>query len=363
MKSPSRAGALASTADPGERRPDDVLAQDVLELDGLRRRRDVVGGQLGQDRVLIEDVVELALEQAQLRLGQAEPGEMGDVLDVRAGERGHAPDDSRRARRDRASRYDRTMQLPTIRVMTAADVDRTADAMLREGWGDRRVKMRFVVDHPQCAPLIAEADGAIVGTGVATINGPVAWIGTIWVEPAWRRRGLGRALTMATMEAAEVAGCRTFVLVATKVGQPLYEGLGFEVQTWYRIKEAPGLAPGLPAARARRFRPSDLPSMAILDVAATGEDRGHLWPPSPDRTPRYALTGPMAPSAGSWSALHGAAGRPSRPTRTTRWPSCTLGGSRPGRTSACGPACWPTTRPAWTAWPRPDGPTSGRPPG
>lgn len=168
------------------------------------------------------------------------------------------------------------MQLPTIRVMTAADADRTADAMLREGWGDRRVKMRFVVAHPQCAPLIAEANGSIVGTGVATFNGPVAWIGTIWVEPAWRRRGLGRALTVATMEAAEIAGCRTFVLVATKVGQPLYEGLGFEVQTWYRIKEAPGLGPGLPAARARRFRPSDLPSMAILDMAATGEDRGHL---------------------------------------------------------------------------------------
>jgi hypothetical protein len=79
------------------------------------------------------------------------------------------------------------MQLPSIRVMTGADVDRTADAMLREGWGDRRVKMRFVAEHPRCAPFIAEADGAIVGTGVATFNGSVAWIGTIWVDPAWRR--------------------------------------------------------------------------------------------------------------------------------------------------------------------------------
>ena len=145
--------------------------------------------------------------------------------------------------------------------MTLADVDRTADAMRREGWGDRRVKLRFVAEHPRCAPLVAEADGAIVGTGVATFNGPVAWIGTIWVDPAWRRRGLGRALTLATIEAGEAAGCRTFVLVATKVGQPLYEGLGFEVQTWYRIKEAPGLhrirrAPPDPSGgrRARRYR-------------------------------------------------------------------------------------------------------------
>ncbi len=168
------------------------------------------------------------------------------------------------------------MQSPAIRVMTRADVDQTADAMLREGWGDRRIKMAFVADHPQCAPFVAEVDGAIVGTGVATINGPVGWIGTIWVDPAWRRRGLGRALTVATIDAAEAAGCHTFVLVATKFGQPLYEGLGFEVQTWYRIMEAPGLADGQPASRARRYRPSDLASMCALDAAATGEDRGHL---------------------------------------------------------------------------------------
>ncbi|HEY6014605.1 MAG TPA: GNAT family N-acetyltransferase [Candidatus Limnocylindrales bacterium] len=171
------------------------------------------------------------------------------------------------------------MHLPRIRRMTFADVDRTSDAMLREGWGDRRVKLRFVAGHPNCMPLIAEADGAIVGTGVGTYNGSVGWIGTIWVDPDWRRRGLGRALTIATMEAGEAAGCRAFVLVATTVGQPLYEGLGFEVQTWYRIKEARGLAPDARAHAAplvRPFRPTDLPGMAELDLAATGEDRRHL---------------------------------------------------------------------------------------
>src|ERR1700675_3735486 len=113
------------------------------------------------------------------------------------------------------------MQLPTIRIMTRADVERTSEAMLREGWGDRRVKMAFVADHPQCAPFVAEFDGEIVGTGVATMNGTIAWIGTIWVDTPWRRRGLGRALTLATMDAAEAAGCGTQVLVASTVGQPL----------------------------------------------------------------------------------------------------------------------------------------------
>ena len=127
-------------------------------------------------------------------------------------------------------------------------------------------------------------DGAIVGTGVVTINGPVAWIGTIWVAPSARGRGLGRALTEAPIDAAEGAGCRTLVLVATDAGQPLYERLGFTVQTWYRTMEAPGLAASrrcaatarAAAGRAARSARDDLDAMAALDRAATGEDRRHL---------------------------------------------------------------------------------------
>jgi predicted N-acetyltransferase YhbS len=160
--------------------------------------------------------------------------------------------------------------------MTANDADAVADAILRSGWGDRRAKMRWVGDHPGCLPFVAEVDGAVVGTGVTTINGPVGWIGTIWVEPTWRGRGIGTALTLATMEAAEVGGCTAMVLVATAAGQPLYERLGFEVQTRYRILEAPGVDSGTPDPRIRPFEPRDLAAMVDLDTAATGEDREHL---------------------------------------------------------------------------------------
>src|SRR5215217_1096969 len=79
-----------------QRGPDDILAKDVLELDGLGRRWDRLRVELGELRVLVDDVVQLPLEKAQLAVGQAEPREMRDVLDVAAGEAGHAPDDIRR---------------------------------------------------------------------------------------------------------------------------------------------------------------------------------------------------------------------------------------------------------------------------
>ena len=160
--------------------------------------------------------------------------------------------------------------------MTPADADATADAIQRSNWGGRHVKMAFVAGHPQCRAFVADADGAIVGSGVTTINGPVAWIGTIWVDPAWRGRGLGTALTQATIDAGEEAGCRALVLVATDAGRPLYERFGFEVQAHYRILEAPGLDGGATEPRVRPYRPADLPAMTALAAAATGEDRGHL---------------------------------------------------------------------------------------
>jgi GNAT superfamily N-acetyltransferase len=160
--------------------------------------------------------------------------------------------------------------------MAPGDVEPMSDAILASGWGDRRIKFRWVVGHPRCRAFVADADGLIAGTGVATINGAVGWIGTIWVHPEWRGRGLGKAMTQATIDAAEGAGCQALVLVATEAGQPLYERLGFTVQTRYRIMEAPGLGRGLRNGSIRPYRPEDLPAMAALDAAATGEDRAHV---------------------------------------------------------------------------------------
>jgi GNAT superfamily N-acetyltransferase len=168
--------------------------------------------------------------------------------------------------------------------MTPADIEPATSAILADDWGDRRSWFEFATSHRQCRVFVAEGDaGSVVGTAVATISGAVAWIGTIWVASTARRRGLGLALTEATIDAAEAAGCRTLLLVATESGRPLYERLGFSVQTSYVTMEAPGLA--ATGARAddeqagpavRAFRSADLDAMAALDRVASGEDRRHL---------------------------------------------------------------------------------------
>jgi len=72
-----------------KRRLNDVVPQDVRQLDRLGRGRDVLGVEARQDRVLVENVVELTLEARQFLLSQTEARKVGYVLDVGTGQVGH----------------------------------------------------------------------------------------------------------------------------------------------------------------------------------------------------------------------------------------------------------------------------------
>jgi GNAT superfamily N-acetyltransferase len=174
------------------------------------------------------------------------------------------------------------MTLPAIRPMLPGDVDAATEMVLGHGWGVRREWLAFAATQDACLPLVAEADGAVVATGVGTASGAAGWVGSIFVDPAFRGHGLGRAMTQAIIDRLDDAGCRTLVLVATTEGRQLYERMGFDVQTHYRILEAPGLPALAPVAGGdgddevvRAFRAGDLATMTALDRAATGEDRSH----------------------------------------------------------------------------------------
>jgi GNAT superfamily N-acetyltransferase len=163
-----------------------------------------------------------------------------------------------------------------IRPMHAPEIGPAAEMIVAGGWGDRTVFLEWTVAHPSCHPFLAEIDGRIVGTGVATANGPVGWVGTIFVSPEQRGRGIGAALTRAVVEDLERRGCRTLVLIATEEGRPVYERQGFAVQTRYVRYAAPSGPPAGVDQHVRPFDPADLAAVVELDRAATGEDRSAI---------------------------------------------------------------------------------------
>ncbi len=188
----------------------------------------------------------------------------------------------------------------TIRPMTAEDVEPAAEVMVGGGWGDRRRLLRFALEQPGLIPLVAEVDGQVAGTGVATVNGAVGWVGLIFVDEGLRGRGLGTDLTEAVIAELAEAGCTAFALLASPLGRPIYERLGFSAEMDYTIIAAPGLGRTVadvrraePAGpRLRPFVPDDLAAILALDRAASGEDRAHLLLASVDPASTVVALGP-----------------------------------------------------------------------
>jgi GNAT superfamily N-acetyltransferase len=192
----------------------------------------------------------------------------------------------------------------TVRPMRLEDVEPAVEVMINGGWGDRRRFLRFCVERPRFVPLVAEVDDRIVGTGVATVNGSVGWVGMIFVDEGLRGRGIGTTLTQAVIDELDRAGCVSLALLASPLGEPIYERLGFRAELDYRVISAPGLGdapaaaardggPGEPRpGRLRAFTPDDLPAVLAIDAAATGEDRAHVLLASADPAIGVVALGP-----------------------------------------------------------------------
>ena len=163
-----------------------------------------------------------------------------------------------------------------IRPMRPADVDEAAELLHRHEFGDRRDFLRWAVHRPTIAPFVAVAAGrGIVATGVAGAHATTGWVGVIFVAPEARRSGLGSRITRTVLDELETRGARSQLLIASPLGQPMYERLGFRVldrQVRFAIDGLPPDDRPLDP-RIRPYRPADAASIAALDRAATGEDR------------------------------------------------------------------------------------------
>lgn len=75
--------------------------------------------------------------------------------------------------------------------------------------------------------VVARVDGVAVSAGSAFITGQTVGIYNIATIESARRRGLGYAVTATLMNLARRRGCSEAVLMASEMGRPTYERLGF----------------------------------------------------------------------------------------------------------------------------------------
>jgi predicted N-acetyltransferase YhbS len=144
------------------------------------------------------------------------------------------------------------------------------------GWPHRREDWAMVLSLSQ--GFAALQGGAVVGIAMMTPFGDeAATVNMVIVSASMRGRGLGRRLMDAALH---VCGRRECRLIATAVGLPLYEKLGF--RSIHTIHQHQGILPAeapsvsIPASGVDWARAEDLAAIAAIDREALGMDRRAL---------------------------------------------------------------------------------------
>ncbi len=150
---------------------------------------------------------------------------------------------------------------------------------------------------------VSAESGRILAVGQGIAAGHAGWIGNIIVRPEARNRGLGSRVTQDIVDLLRARDCSAFLLIATELGEPVYQKLGFRTRGEYVFLRLPRL-PAPPTTFVRRLQPSETDAVFQLDAFATGEARGgllapHLGAGRAHVDPDGALDGFFLPSLGA----------------------------------------------------------------
>lgn len=129
----------------------------------------------------------------------------------------------------------------------------------------------------------------LTGFGMIFHFKEVAWLGWILVHKKYRKQGIGTAITKHLLQESKKLGATKLVLTATELGTPIYEKLGFKINSWYHFFDVPQAYKGSYDKTCIRIaKTSDLESIIRLDFLATGEQRGELLANHIDATYVYS---------------------------------------------------------------------------
>jgi ribosomal protein S18 acetylase RimI-like enzyme len=87
--------------------------------------------------------------------------------------------------------------------------------------------------------LLGTVDGKPVATSMAVVTGDTVGIYNVGVDPKFRRRGFGEAISRAAIQVGVESGCSRAGLQASEMGFPLYRRMGFRTVETYISMSAP----------------------------------------------------------------------------------------------------------------------------
>jgi GNAT superfamily N-acetyltransferase len=103
-----------------------------------------------------------------------------------------------------------------------------------EGWPDIVPEFEFYVRKGFCCPIKAISNSKIVGVGALIVFGNTAWIAHIIVEKNHRNSGIGFQITEKLINDGNDRSVKSFLLIATELGLPVYKKAGFRILSEYQ---------------------------------------------------------------------------------------------------------------------------------
>jgi ribosomal protein S18 acetylase RimI-like enzyme len=95
---------------------------------------------------------------------------------------------------------------------------------------DSRVHIKKQIELPNVLFLVAESEGRVVGTVLATHDGRKGWINRLAVDASCRLRGIGRRLILEAEKRLAAAGMEIFACLIeddNTVSMQVFERLGY----------------------------------------------------------------------------------------------------------------------------------------
>lgn len=141
-------------------------------------------------------------------------------------------------------------------------------------WGmDLKTVFSELMGTPSHYPFLLEFDHNVVGVCQIIANVDVAWLGLLVIVEEHRRKGLGKMMTEYMVDYAKNLGCRTSILFATDLGEPIYRKVGFVNEHNFLYFAPPLQLPDLDYENIYPITEEDYYTVMRLDREITGEDR------------------------------------------------------------------------------------------
>jgi len=141
-------------------------------------------------------------------------------------------------------------------------------------WDDITTPHKFYLASPACNPIKMIIGDKIAGIGTTIRHYDTAWLAHIIVRPEYRGKGIGKAITQKLIDSIDKRQFKTIYLIATDLGFPVYQKLGFKEETGYAHLTRKSVNVPVPVCSSIiNYEKKYYRQILALDKYVSGEDR------------------------------------------------------------------------------------------